>query len=414
MKPPTPNLNRLMGQLAHLAGLSATPAPAVTRVLYTQPDLEARAYLRQLAQEAGFELREDALGNLFVRWEGSEPGLPAVGTGSHTDAIPHAGAYDGVVGVLGGLEAMRSLHESGFQPRRSLELLVFTSEEPTRFGLGCLGSRALSGALSPHQLRQLRDDEGISLDEARQQAGFAGPLEGVPLSPDYYSAFVELHIEQGPLLEQAGLPLGVVEAIAAPATLHFEFNGNGGHAGALLMPYRHDALLAAAEVALAAEQAALATGAIDSVATCGRIENHPNAVNSVPKNTLMQVDVRDILLERRDQMVAQIEQAAQQICQRRGVTLKAQLLNADPPATCSPQVIEAVVQTALQLNIPHQRMVSRAYHDSLFMARLAPTAMIFIPCRGGVSHRPDEYAEPAHIALGVQVLAGCLQRLSMA
>src|SRR5947207_8057034 len=176
--------------------------------------MEARAWFKLLCLGAGLEVREDAVGNTFATWRGSEPQLPRIGTGSHIDAIPHSGKYDGTVGVLGGLEAIRALQAAGFRPKRSIELLLFTSEEPTRFGLGCVGSRALSGAISPDKLAGLRDGDRQRLDDVRRAAGFSGPLEGVRLPAGYYSAFVELHIEQGPILEREGLPIGVVTAIA--------------------------------------------------------------------------------------------------------------------------------------------------------------------------------------------------------
>ena len=153
-------------------------------------------------------MRQDAIGNTFARWSGSDPEAAAVGTGSHIDAIPNAGKYDGVVGVLGGLEAIRALRKSGFRPKHSIELLVLTSEEPTRFGIGCLGSRLLSGSLSPETARRLKDGDGASIDEVRRGAGMRGDLEEVGLPDGYYRAFVELHIEQGPLLERQRIPLG--------------------------------------------------------------------------------------------------------------------------------------------------------------------------------------------------------------
>src|SRR5438046_5615857 len=196
----TINSKQVCGELHKLASLTDAPPPAVTRVVFSKVDLAARAYIRELCRAANLIVREDAIGNLFARWEGSEPSLAAVGTGSHTDAIPHSGRYDGTVGVLGGLEALRSLKEAGWSTRRSIELLMFTSEEPTRFGLGCVGSRGLCGALSPERLADLRDGEGRRLDDVRQAAGFHGHLAGVRLPADYYDAFVELHIEQGPIL----------------------------------------------------------------------------------------------------------------------------------------------------------------------------------------------------------------------
>ena len=281
--------------------------------------MRARNWLKQLYSEAGLQVREDAVGNTFARWQGADPDLPAVGTGSHTDAIPHSGRYDGTVGVLGGLEAIRSLQRSGFKPRRSIELLMFTSEEPTRFGIGCLGSRLLSGTLDPSAAARLQDSDGKNLDEVRASAGFHGALDSVALKPGYYSAFVELHIEQGPLLERRNVPLGIVTAIAAPASLSVTIEGQGGHAGAVLMPDRHDAFLAAAEIALALEAAARSTGAIDSVATTGVCEVFPGAVNSIPSRVRLGVDIRDIDPERRDGMLADLEQACGEVSARRGV-----------------------------------------------------------------------------------------------
>src|ERR1700675_4228971 len=237
--------DKLLSEIEALAAISDAEPPAVTRIVFTPADLKARAWLRARCEEAGLAVRQDAIGNTFARWIGSDPKAAAVGTGSHIDAIPNAGKYDGVVGVLGGLEAIRALQRRGFRPRQSIELLVFTSEEPTRFGIGCLGSRMLSGTLSADAARQLKDSEGASLDEVRERAGVRGDLEVVKLLSDYYSAFVELHIEQGPRLEGQGIPLGVVTSIAAPASLRISIEGSGGHAGGVLMPDRRDALCAA-------------------------------------------------------------------------------------------------------------------------------------------------------------------------
>ncbi|MEQ8836600.1 MAG: hydantoinase/carbamoylase family amidase, partial [Lacipirellulaceae bacterium] len=271
------DIEKLVGELESLAAISdcPEPPPTVTRVVFTETDLRAREYLKSLYEAAGLTVRVDAIGNTYARWEGSEPDLPAVGTGSHTDAIPHAGMYDGTVGVLGGLEAIRSLQRAGFQPRRSLEVVMFTSEEPTRFGVGCTGSRMMSGAMTPADLCSLTDEQGDNYDVVRQRAGFSGKLQSVRLSDDYYSAFVELHIEQGPELEAANLHIGVVTAIAAPATAEFIVTGEGGHAGAVLMPKRRDALAAAAELVQEIESQALTNESPHIVATVGCLDVHP-------------------------------------------------------------------------------------------------------------------------------------------
>jgi N-carbamoyl-L-amino-acid hydrolase len=410
----TPNAARMAHELDTLAAISDAAPPAVTRVVFTETDRRAREFLKTLCTDAGLAVREDAVGNMFARWVGSMPDLPAVATGSHIDAIPNAGRFDGTVGVLGGLEALRALAHEGFRPRRSIELIVFTAEEPTRFGIGCLGSRLLSGALDESAGARLTDGDGRSLDEVRQTAGFVGPLSSVRLRPGTYSAFVELHIEQGPLLERRGVEIGVVTAIAAPAGLKIVVEGEGGHAGAVLMPDRRDAFLAAAEIALAVEAAARSTGSADTVGTVGVCDVFPGAVNSVPSRARIEVDVRDIDRGRRDAVLAAIATATDEIAARRRVSAHTEVVNADPPARSAPAIVEAIAGACRDRGVSFDQMISRAYHDALFMARVAPTAMVFIPCRGGVSHRPDEHASSEAMALGTAVLADTLARLSQA
>ncbi|MEK7953004.1 M20 family metallo-hydrolase [Luteolibacter soli] len=406
-------ISRLDREIDELAAISAHPAPAVTRVLFSAEDIAARQWLMAKAKEAGFFVRSDPAGNLLIRWEGDEPCLPAVATGSHTDAIPNAGKYDGVVGVLGGLEAMRQLKEAGHEPKRSIELIMFTSEEPTRFGIGCLGSRLMAGTTSPDDARTLRDPDGRSLDELREAAGCRGDLGAVKVSSLSYSAFVELHIEQGPLLEAAQLDIGIVEKIAAPSAFRLLLKGSGGHAGAVLMKDRRDAFLAAAEIALLVERAALESGSPDTVGTCGLVEVKPGAINSIPCDVKMEVDFRDTNREARDKALGKIGDGTREICGRRGIEIDWQVINQDPPAICEPTLVALAESKAKAAGFSCQRMISRAYHDSLFMARICPTTMIFIPCYKGYSHRPDEYSSPEAIAKGVAVLKECLKELSV-
>ncbi len=412
---------RLLNELQILATFTdvepADDGTAVTRIVFSPDDLRARTWLKELAAAEDFEIRDDAVGNIFIRWLGTEPDLPAVATGSHIDAIPHAGMYDGTVGVLGGLEAMRALKRSGLRPRRSIELVMFTSEEPTRFGIGCLGSRLLSGTLDAARADALREaneppDTARTLAEVRTAAGFTGQLSSVHLQHNHYHAWLELHIEQGPLLEREGIPIGIVTSIAAPASYRFTITGLGGHAGALLMPDRKDALCAAAEVILSVEKNALASGSGDTVATVGTLAIYPGAVNSVPSRVILQLDIRDTDPTRRESVMRNIRRDYVDMAQRREVAIIEELVNADAPAQCSPHIVQLLEQICAEQNIASKKIVSRAYHDSLFIAPIAPIAMIFIPCRNGVSHRPDEYAAPTDILQGTRVLAQALARLA--
>ncbi len=406
------DMDQVLRELEQLSSFSESAAPAVTRIVFSGPDMEARAWLKDLCATAGLLVREDGVGNMFARWNGANPELPSVGTGSHIDAIPLSGRYDGTVGVLGGLEAIRALQRAGFKPRRSIELVLFTSEEPTRFGVGCLGSRLLSGALTPERAAELRDKDGLTLDHARTEAGFSGDLASVRLPAGYFHAFVELHIEQGPLLEAQGIAIGVVTNIAAPASLRVSIRGEGGHAGSVLMPDRRDALVGAAEMIAGVESVARATGSRDSVATTGLCQVSPGAVNSIPSLVRLEIDVRDTELERRDAMVSAIAHKAREIAVQRGLESVIEILNADAPAQCDHAVINAIERACQAAGKSYVKLVSRAYHDSLFVSRIAPAGMIFIPCKGGISHRPDEYASPDDIRSGISVLAKSLAELA--
>ncbi|CAI9118272.1 OLC1v1019815C1 [Oldenlandia corymbosa var. corymbosa] len=407
----------LQKQIDELSTFSDTSAPSVTRILYSEKDVMSRRYIKNIMEASGLSVREDAVGNIFGQWSGYEPELSPVSTGSHTDAIPYSGKYDGVVGVLGAIEAINVLKRSGFKPKRSLEVIMFASEEPTRFGISCLGSRLLAGSEElVQQLKKTVDSENVAFFDAAKSAGYknAEDLSSVFLKNGSYSGFVELHIEQGPILEEEGISIGVVTAIAAPASIKVEFEGNGGHAGAVLMPQRNDAGLAAAELALAVEKHVLESGSVDTVGTVGILELHPGAINSIPSKSHLEIDTRDIDEERRNSVVDKIYQSALSISKRRGVKLSQfNIVNKDPPALSDELIIKAAESASRELNLTYKKMISRAYHDSLFMARITPMGMIFIPCYKGYSHKPEEYSSITDIANGVKVLALTLAKLSI-
>jgi ureidoglycolate amidohydrolase len=406
------DLDRLLKDVNDLAHFSETPAPAVTRVVFTPPDLAARGYLLDRFRESGLEVRQDGIGNLFARWESGNRDLPPVATGSHVDAIPYAGQYDGTVGVLGGLEAIRALRRAGFEARRPIELIVFTAEEPTRFGIGCLGSRAISGALDFEAQARLRDAEGRTLDEILRAADITEPTESVRQEPGAYAAFVELHIEQGNVLHSAQIPVGVVTGIAAPAALRVWLEGDGGHAGTVLMRARCDPLLAGARIALDVETAVREAESEDTIGTTGVFEVHPGTINSIPRRVKLEIDVRDTDAARRDRVLHRIHTMIARTAAERGVRHRIEDLYRDGPIQSDPTIVAMIEAVCRDMRLASFRMPSRAYHDSLFMGRLCPVAMIFIPCKDGISHSPNEYAAPDDIECGVRVLAGTLARLA--
>jgi hydantoinase/carbamoylase family amidase len=384
----------------------------ITREIYTPLYDRACDYVSELMRDAGLEVRLDSVGNLFGRWPGSAPAEPRVLTGSHFDTTLNAGRFDGVVGVLGAIEAIRQLRSAEYAPRRTIEVVGVAGEEP-RFGAGCIGSRAMVGAITREQLDEMRDRDGVSVAEAMRDVGLdPDRLADALLDSDNVHAFVELHIEQGAVLESSGTQIGVVERIAAPHDLRVTLSGAAMHAGATPMRLRRDALAGAAEVLLELERLALASPSGSTVGTVGVLRVAPGAVNIIPGGVEMDIDVRDSDLEAREGVVDALRAKLEETASRRRLELTVSTLTRDDPAACSPAVVDAVRSACEELEVSHQPMISGAYHDAMVLGARVPMGMIFVPSVGGLSHHPDEYTDAEDIDRGVRVLAGALARLA--
>jgi hydantoinase/carbamoylase family amidase len=403
----------LHDEIAHLAAHNDDPdAGGITREVFTPTYRVATDEVAGLMAAAGLDVREDAFGNLFGRWEGSDPGLPAVLTGSHYDTTLNAGAYDGVLGVLGAIAAVRLLRDEAVVPRRSIEVVGFAGEEP-RFGSGCIGSRAMMGHLTRADLDRMRDRAGVSLADALRGYGLdPDALAQARIDPARVHRFVELHIEQGGVLEADGLPLGVVTRIAAPHDVRVTLTGAATHAGATPMRLRRDALAGAAEAMVELERLTLAAPSGTAVGTVGGLGVAPGAINVVPGQVVMDVDVRDSDRDAREGVVAAFLAALDRIAARRGLELAVEPIMEDDPATCDPAVVGAAEDACEELGIPFREIVSGAYHDAMVLGAEIPMGMIFVPSKDGISHHPDEYTAPEEIELGVRVLARTLARLT--
>jgi hydantoinase/carbamoylase family amidase len=399
--------------IAELAGIdSAHEGDGLTREVYTPEYSQAVDFVTGLMEEVGLEVRQDAAGNLFGRWTGSDPAAPAVWTGSHFDTTLNAGAYDGVLGVLGAITAVGRLRDAGFEPRATIEVIGFAGEEP-RFGAGCIGSRAMIGALSREELDTMVDRHGVSIAQAMSAVGLdPDRIAAAEFDPAGVSAFVELHIEQGAVLEQRGIGLGVVERIAAPHQLRVRFRGKPRHAGSTPMSLRLDALCGAAELILAVERLARDSPSGTTVGTVGTVSVAPGAVNVIPGEVTLDVDVRDVELDARETVVAGIEAAVADIGGRRGLEADVRQMVFDTPAPCDPQIVATIREVCRDRDIAYLDMASGAYHDAMVLGARVPIGMIFVPSRDGLSHHPDEFTEPAELDLGVEVLAGTLAKLA--
>ena len=405
---------RLGEQLETLATFNGKPQePGVTRILFTPEEMEARNYVKGLMEQAGMTVTEDAIGNIYGRVAGQDPTLAPVWSGSHIDTVLQAGRYDGTAGVVAAIEACRCIKASRVPHRRSITALVFTSEEPTRFGTGCIGSRAMAGHLSLEETKDLRDDQGVTLYSELERLGYTQkPYDAVRKYPGDVYAGVELHIEQAPVLDRAGIPIGLVEGICAPTYIHVTFTGVQGHAGATPMCDRKDVMPAAAAVILELENLARAYGNTHTVATVGKLNAVPNASNVIAGKVSFTIDIRDIHEDTKREITRRICQYIDTVADLRGLEAHYSVDTDDLPCECNPAMLDLMQQVCADLKIPCRRMTSGAYHDALLVASFAPVAMLFVPSKDGISHDPAEYTAIEDIARGADVLANTLLALA--
>ncbi len=391
-----------------LAELGATPKGGVCRLALSELDRQARDLFARWVQEAGCTLRVDAIGNLFARREGTQPGLPAVGTGSHIDTQPTGGKFDGNYGVLAGLEVLRTLNDHGIRTRAPLELCVWTNEEGSRFVPVMMGSGVYAGAFTLEHALAATDREGTSVREALAAIGYAGTApaavaEGAPR----FGAYFEAHIEQGPVLEASGDVIGVVTGALGQRWYDVVLTGLEAHAGPTPMELRRDALQAALPLMQAVDAIARAE-APHARGTVGWVQVWPNSRNTIPGRVVFTVDFRhtdDAGLARMD---AALREAIAAVEAGGRVSVSLEPVVYFPPAPFEPRLVERVRAAAQRHGLGHRDIVSGAGHDAVYVARTAPTAMIFVPCKDGISHNEVEDADPAHLAAGCQVLLEAL------
>ncbi|QIZ38842.1 Zn-dependent hydrolase [Saccharopolyspora sp. ASAGF58] len=399
---------RIRADLDALAEFRAPDRPGWTRPAFSEWYVESRAWMTERMADAGLQVRRDAANNLIGTLAGTRGSGPALATGSHTDTVEGGGRFDGIIGVLAALEVVRTLRDQGIRLRHDLRVVDFFNEEPNQFGLSCVGSRAIAGSLLPAHL-ELDDGAGDTLAAGLTRVGGdPGRVADAAWDAAEVAAFLELHIEQGPVLEREGLPIAVVSAIAGIDRYRLEFAGQPDHAGGTPMDFRHDAACAAAEAVLAVER--LASDG-NGVGTTGRIEIEPGAANVVPGTARLWVEFRGGERSWLDACGRALGQDARAAAERRGVKLSVQPLSAVDPVPADPRVREVLANALQRLDLPHRAMFSGAGHDAAHLARLAPMGMLFIPSRGGRSHCPEEWTDLDQVATGARALAQSLIEL---
>ena len=384
----------------------------ITRLALSEEEMQARAYVTEMMQTMGMTVRTDQIGNVIGRLAGTDSAAAPVIVGSHLDSVPEGGRYDGVLGVVAGLAAIRRIQKDG-HTKRPLELIVFTAEESSRFGFATMGSKAMAGVADLKAWSKAKDPQGISFMDALAQVGFqpdqiaAASRVGEPIH-----AFLEMHIEQGPILEDAGLSIGIVEAIAAPTRLKIRVEGTPGHSGTTPMDCREDALVTAAQIIMAVREIALSRYGEGTVGTVGNIKVNPGVMNVIPGLAEMWVDIRGVNHESVVSVLQELKDEVSIIAEAEGTTVSIEVLTSDKPVSLDPQITNEIETACRDLNIPYKRMNSGAGHDAMHMAAIAPTGMIFIPCARGISHNPEESASPDDIMAGIDVLTRTMRALA--
>jgi len=410
VSPAVPRIDgeRLWKSLMTLAEIGATARGGVCRLALSDLDRQARDLFCRWAREAGCTVRVDAIGNLFARRDGSDPALPALGTGSHIDTQPTGGKFDGNYGVLAGLEVLRTLNDHGIRTRAPLEVCVWTNEEGSRFVPVMMGSGVYAGAFTLQHALAATDREGTTVREALAATGYAGDApaavaDGAPR----FGAYFEAHIEQGPVLEDTGCVIGVVQGALGQRWYDVVVTGLEAHAGPTPMELRRDALQAALPMMRAVDEIARGE-APHARGTVGYVNVHPNSRNTIPGRVTFTVDFRHT----DDAGLARMDAALRDAAARAGadgrVSVSVEPVVYFPPAPFDTALVQRVREAAAGLGLAHRDIVSGAGHDAVYVARTAPTAMIFVPCKDGISHNEVEDAQPAHLAAGCQVLLQAL------
>ena len=402
------DLGRLRRDIEALAAIGRDPTGGISRPAWSPAHEEARAWLLGQLRAAELNPRVDPAGNVFGRLG---EGTSVVLTGSHIDTVPRGGPLDGALGVLAGVECLRTIAASRIRPPRALEVAAFTDEEGRFYGF--FGSRALAGSLDRALAERLTDPNGLALSEAMRRAGF--DLARTPEArrdPREIAAYVELHIEQGPWLEAADMPIGIVEGIVGIRRFRLTFVGQPDHAGTTPMDRRRDAFLTAAEYATKSRELVVRGGQGRAVTTIGVVDVRPGVPNIVPERAALLQELRDsdpALLER---LATRTLQAARRVARQRGLILEVTHLMRADPVRMSPRIQAAIEATAAGLGLPTRRMPSGAGHDAQILAAVTDAGMVFVPSQGGRSHRPDEWTDWPAIERGANVLLGTLLHLA--
>ena len=405
------NSERLWNRIHKLSEIGKDENGGVTRLAFTETERKAKDLVITFMKDAGLAVREDEVGNLIGRREGAIFNSQVVMTGSHIDSVINGGNFDGPAGVLSAIEALQTMNEKGIVTESPLEVIVFTDEEGARFSTGMLGSLSAAGKLSKEELYSAKDKNGVTIAEAMKQAGLDPELAAnAKRNPEEIKAYVELHIEQGKVLEKADASVGIVTGIVGVDWYRVTLKGEAGHAGTTPMGLRKDPLAAAAKIMSYGEE--LARNEKSAVVTVGQLEVKPGGINIIPGEVAFSFDIRDINKENMNAIFAKLKTYIETTCDERGVEPEIEQLHSLDPSPCSESIIKKMEESFTETEVQSIKLISGAGHDAMVMAGITNMGMVFIRSKDGISHNPKEWSDQKDLAMGAEVLFKTLVKLA--
>jgi len=410
------NKRRLLRDLNAVSRIGIGDHGSVTRLVFSIKELRSRQFLIHQMRQIGLQIHIDRIGNIFGRLDGANAKAPALLVGSHLDTVLHGGKFDGTIGVIAALEAVRILKEQKLVLQSPVEVVCFVGEESSRFGYSTLGSSLVAGEIRAKDLAHAVDTQGTKLEDILASMGiYRNNLRSMSRDPSTIKAYLELHIEQGPILEAKEKPIGIVTSIAAPTRFRVVLTGQADHSGTTPMEMRKDALVAASEFILALEKICRRYSRMEKgrvVGTIGAIKIEPGVINAIPGKAELSVDIRSITAEAKRRVVRLIQARIREIARRRKIQVKILPLREEDPVPLDKWLIHLLKECCEMRNIAYEIMPSGAGHDAMQMAKVTPAGMLFIPSRRGISHSPLEWSEPEDICLGAQLLLDSVIRVA--
>jgi hydantoinase/carbamoylase family amidase len=411
---PGSTAERLRTLIERFAALSEPGSgPGVTRLGYSALERKAHTEYAAYMESLGLTVSMDAAGNTIAELPGTDPTQPALGTGSHLDSVPNGGAFDGVAGVVAAMDVARAITTSAQPFRHNLRFVAFAAEEGARFGQACTGSRVIAGLTAAEDLPGLLDKDGVSVADAMEAIGIdPHRIAEAAWNPEEWAGFIELHIEQGSVLTDAGLPVGVVDLISGSTRIKIDITGRASHTGGTPMHLRADALAAAAQIVLAAEELAKDSRHHGTRITVGKLDVHPGSITTIPGHCQLHIDVRDTDAERQRLSTTELIARAYAIAGARETGIAVQVLADASPVVLPMTIRTAITAAAAHLGINYRVLPSGASHDTQMINQVCPGGMIFVPSQNhGISHSPDEHTEYEDLAVGIELLTASLRQL---